>query len=244
MEKGYFEKNIVVTPDYCDMAAGLSPLGAFTIFQGIASEHAEQIGVGFRAMGERGEFWLTVHTRVDFLSRAYIMDELKAETWPEKCEEGASRCYRSYCLSRGDQAVAVGRTQWAILGPEKKVMKFSESGVPKDFPFIERESVQGPNARFRDDFSEDDLRFVRKVCATDIDLGRHMNNVSYVRVLMDCFSAKEIASGRMKSVEIHYFAPCLEGDELAVYVKNEETQTRAAIKREGKIAAMACVKMG
>lgn len=51
MEKGYFEKNIVVTPDYCDMAAGLSPLGAFTIFQGIASEHAEQIGVGFRAMG-------------------------------------------------------------------------------------------------------------------------------------------------------------------------------------------------
>ena len=111
MEKGYFEKNIVVTPDYCDMAAGLSPLGAFTIFQGIASEHAEQIGVGFRAMGERGEFWLTVHTRVDFLSRAYIMDELKAETWPEKCEEGASRCYRSYCLSRGDQAVAVGFQQ-------------------------------------------------------------------------------------------------------------------------------------
>ena len=189
MEKGYFEKNIVVTPDYCDMAAGLSPLGAFTIFQGIASEHAEQIGVGFRAMGERGEFWLTVHTRVDFLSRAYIMDELKAETWPEKCEEGASRCYRSYCLSHGDQAVAVGRTQWAILGPEKKVMKFSESGFPKDFPFIERESVQGPNARFRDDFSEDDLRFVRKVCATDIDLGRHMKNVSYVRVLIDCFSA-------------------------------------------------------
>lgn len=244
MEKGYFEKNIVVTPDYCDMAAGLSPLGAFTIFQGIASEHAEQIGVGFRAMGERGEFWLTVHTRVDFLSRAYIMDELKAETWPEKCEESASRCYRSYCLSRGDQAVAVGRTQWAILGPEKKVMKFSESGFPKDFPFIERESVQGPNARFHDDFSEDDLRFVHKVYASDIDLGRHMNNVSYVRVLMDCFSAKEIASGRMKSVEIHYFAPCLEGDELAVYVKNEETQTRAAIKREGKIAAMACVKMG
>ena len=244
MEKGYFEKNIVLTPDYCDMAAGLSPLGAFTIFQGIASEHAEQIGVGFRAMGERGEFWLTVHTRVDFLSRAYIMDELKAETWPEKCEEGASRCYRSYCLSRGGQAVAVGRTQWAILGPEKKVMKFSESGFPKDFPFVERESVQGPNARFRDDFSEDDLRFIHKVYASDIDLGRHMNNVSYVRVLMDCFSAKEIASGRMKSVEIHYFAPCLEGDELAVYVKNEETQTRAAIKREGKIAAMACVKMG
>ena len=50
MQAGFFEKQIVLTPDLCSSAAALSPLAAFTIFQGIASEHAERIGVGGAAM--------------------------------------------------------------------------------------------------------------------------------------------------------------------------------------------------
>ena len=78
MQAGFFEKQIVLTPDLCGSAAALSPLAAFTIFQGIASEHAERIGVGGAAMAKRGEFWLTVHSRVDFYEPAYLMDELTA----------------------------------------------------------------------------------------------------------------------------------------------------------------------
>ena len=59
MQTGFFEKQIVLTPDLCGSAAALSPLAAFTIFQGVASEHAEKIGVGGAAMAKRGEFWLT-----------------------------------------------------------------------------------------------------------------------------------------------------------------------------------------
>ena len=72
MQQGIFEKSITVTPDYCDAAAQLSPLAAFTIFQGIAAQHAELIGVGGAAMAKRGEFWLTVHTRVGFRRRAGV----------------------------------------------------------------------------------------------------------------------------------------------------------------------------
>ena len=39
-----------------------------------------------------------------------------------------------------------------------------------------------------------------------------MNNVAYVRVLLDCFSAAQIASGKIVSIEAHYAAPCLEGE--------------------------------
>ena len=67
MQTGFFEKQIVLTPDLCGSAAALSPLAAFTIFQGVASEHAEKIGVGGAAMAKRGEFWLTgvSHGRTD-----------------------------------------------------------------------------------------------------------------------------------------------------------------------------------
>ena len=141
MQQGIFEKNITVTPDYCDAAAQLSPLAAFTIFQGIAAQHAELIGVGGAAMAKRGEFWLTVHTRVDFLQRAGLMDELTAATWPEPCDGKAIRCYRSYSLRRGDALLALGRTQWAVLGPEKKLMPFAQTGFPADFPFSDRTGI-------------------------------------------------------------------------------------------------------
>ena len=75
-----FEKRLTVTPDYCDASGALSPLAAFTIFQGIAAQHAEVLGVGSSAMAKKGEFWLTVHTRVDLFERAYLMDELTVRT--------------------------------------------------------------------------------------------------------------------------------------------------------------------
>ena len=103
METGSFEKQIVLTPDLCGRRAGLSPLAAFTIFQGIASEHAEAIGVGGAAMAKRGEFWLTVHSRVDFYEPAYLMDALTAQTWPERCEGRDIRCFRSYRANRSSR---------------------------------------------------------------------------------------------------------------------------------------------
>ena len=131
MQQGYFEKEFTLTPDYCDARAGLSPLGAFTIFQAIATEHAEKIGVGGAAMAKRGEFWLTVHSRIDFFGRAQLMQTLTAKTWPEGCDEKSIRCFRSYSLRCGDALVAMGRTQWAILGPEQKVVPFGQSGFPR-----------------------------------------------------------------------------------------------------------------
>lgn len=50
-----FEKRLTVTPDYCDASGALSPLAAFTIFQGIAAQHAEVLGVGSSAMAKKGD---------------------------------------------------------------------------------------------------------------------------------------------------------------------------------------------
>ena len=157
MQAGFFEKQIVLTPDLCGSAAALSPLAAFTINQGIASEHAERIGVGGAAMAKRGEFWLTVHSRVDFYGPAYLMDELTARTWPEQCEGRDIRCFRSYRLTKGEQTVALGRTQWANLGSEQKILRFEQSGFPADFPFPETAAIDEPPVRFHDELTQDEL---------------------------------------------------------------------------------------
>ena len=243
MQQGFFEKEFVLTPDYCDARAGLSPLGAFTIFQAIATQHAELIGVGGAAMAKRGEFWLTVHSRIDFLGKAKLMQTLRAKTWPEPCDEKSIRCFRSYSLRCGEALIARGRTQWAILGPEKKVVPFGQSGFPQDFPFTGEAGITDAPTRFHDDFTLSD--FVREytVRSTDIDFGRHMNNVAYIRVLLDCFPAETIASGTISSIEAHYSAACLEGETLSVYQKQDGDTVCIAIKKaDGKPAVLAAVR--
>lgn len=238
-----FEREIIVTPDYCDASGALSPLAAFTIFQGIAAQHAEVLGVGSAAMAKKGEFWLTVHTRVDLFARAEMMDSLTVRTWAEACSERDMRTYRSYTLSRGETLIARGKTEWAVLGPDKRVIRFSDYGFPEDYPFRAESAIPETLQRFHEKFTEDDLFSRYTVRPTDIDLGRHMNNIAYVRLLLDCFTAQELASGKIRSVELHFSTSCFEGEELTVYRKlhDDGTCRIGIVKADGKTASQACV---
>lgn len=241
--QGFFEKNFTLSPDYCGASARMSPLAAFTMFQAIAAEHAERIGVGGAAMAQRGAFWLTLHSRVDFFRWPALAQEVTAATWPEHCEGRSLRCFRSYSLRQGDQLLALGRTQWAVLGEKGRLIPFAQSGFPEDFPFAEREGITEAPARFRDDLLPEELVQRHTVRSTDIDMGRHMNNVAYVRLLLDCFPASVLADGKIGSMEIHYAAPCLEGEELSVLCRREGSICRMAVRKpDGKTAVLAAVR--
>ena len=142
--QGFFEKNFTLSPDYCGASARMSPLAVFTMFQAIAAEHAERIGVGGAAMARRGAFWLTLHSRVDFFRWPALAQEVTAATWPEHCEGRSLRCFRSYSLRQGDQLLALGRTQWAVLGEKGRLIPFAQSGFPEDFPFVEGRASRRP----------------------------------------------------------------------------------------------------
>lgn len=239
---GIFEKDYILTPEYCGMRSELSPLAPFLMFQAIAAQHAELLGVGGDAMARRGQFWLAVHTRVDFFSAARMMDTLTARTWAEPCGERDIRIYRSYTLDRGETRIAAGRTEWAVLGSEKRLVPFGAIGFPSNYPYPRDSAIAERPRRLRDCFADDALCARSTVHSTDIDLGRHMNNVAYVRRLLDCFTADELASNAIRSFEIHFSAPCLEGEPLFFYRQKTENGWLLGVRKEnGKAAALASV---
>ena len=84
-----------------------------------------------------------------------------------------------------------------------------------------------------------------RVTDAEIDDNGHMNNVAYVRLLLDCFSAKELASGMIRTIEAHYASPCLEGETLGVFCRREEGRCRMAVKHaDGRPAVLAQVIFG
>ena len=78
------QQTLDIGPSIADVEGLLSYSGAFHVFQDLAAAHAERLGVGLGAMAEQSLFWLTVRTKIVFLSRPALGEAVTLRTWPEK----------------------------------------------------------------------------------------------------------------------------------------------------------------
>ena len=148
------------------------------------------------------------------------------------------RGYRGYDIFVGDKRIAEGLTEWVVLNRETGFVRFSEFGFPEDFDFQDYVAREGKLRRFRDEFSDEDEVYTFVVRTSSIDIGRHMNNVAYVRAFLDCFSADEAASMPVRTMEARYISACMEGEELKIYKKQtEDGYVLGARRSDGKCAA-------
>ena len=239
METGVYTRPFIVQPDHCGKDAALSPIGAFIAFQALSAEHAQILGIGAAAMMKQKKFWVTVHNRIDFTGNAWLLDQLSASTWAEPCDPESLRCFRGYSLMKGDKPVALARTQWAIIGADGQAIPFRESGFPSDYQFTEMPGITDEPAWLEDDFQEQDVCGEFTVRSTDIDFGNHMNNIAYVRKFLDQFPSDQIITRSIRSIEIHYGHPCMEGKTLKIYRKQEGNTCRMCIRNsKGQTAAL------
>ena len=136
----------------------------------------------------KGMFWITVKTMIRFVERPGVLETVQVSTWPEA--PGEKRCNRHYAICRDGKPLVLGKTEWAIVSvltkrPQRMAGLLpgaldypAEAACPEPFPMIDERFDAPPFAEHR-------------VVATDIDLARHMNNVAYVRAIVNAFSVKE-----------------------------------------------------
>lgn len=238
--EGYFEKTAVLTPSQCDASSRLSLYSTFVLFQDIASEHAERLGIGGAAMAAKGLFWLTVRTRVKVYHRPSLMQEVRIRTWLGEFAPGDLRTDRFYTMTCGGRLVAEGRTEWAVLRlADHGVARMREVGIP-DVEICPDKVCDAPFSRFRWEFAPEDLAMEHVVRPSDVDMGHHMNNTAYVRALLDTFTVEELLALRPAEFEICFRQACFGGDTLTLRRQTQENGFRFAVLRpDGKDAALA-----
>ena len=59
------------------------------------------------------------------------------------------------------------------------------------------------------------------VTATDIDMARHMNNVAYVRAIIDAFPLKAWKAMDVRQIDVIFLASAHEGDTLRFQQRSE-----------------------
>ena len=240
MQEKYSREMTVVT-SMCGADGKISIPSAFTAFQDIAAEHAEVLGVGFKHMQKNHGFWVTVRTRVHFYKKPELIDKICIETWP--LQHGKVRCDRCYRMTKNGETMVEGRTEWCVANTETGAASPLDNVFAPDIEYCDEKLLDAPYARFRHNFAEEDKVCSHAVRTTDIDLGRHMNNVAYLRVLTDSFSVAELEGMEVSEVEIMFLSPCYEGDVLDIMRRKTDFGYEFGVRRsDGRYAALALMK--
>lgn len=209
-------KDLLVLTSDCDATGRLGIRNIFDLCMDLAAAHAAQLGVSYYDMLDRRCFWVAVRTRVRFGTRPLLGEKIEAETWPGK--PGLAKSDRLYRLTWRGDVFAEGRTEWAGQDIDTGLVRRTASfGYPLDMIHREERLCAEPFTRFKDFEPTPDIVVTRYVVdPMDIDLGKHMNNVAYIRMLLGTFSTAEQEKMDVSEMEISYRLGCYEGEALQI----------------------------
>ena len=217
---GIFERKLTVLTSMCDSTAKMSHWSAFSLFMDLATEHANELGVGSDKLGEKGLIWVASKTKAVFIGRPAFMSKITATTWPE--EPQRIRFNRHYTIRDENGILIKGKTEWAIIDKQSGKPQKGDGVYPQELNYYDNLAVEEPFSRITADFENAELIDSYRVKSTDIDLYGHMNNVAYIRAFMETLSTVELKKTDIASLEISYRIPCFEGDILRLYRKNAD----------------------
>ena len=223
-------RTIPILPSVCDAEMKLSVPDLFAWFMDIATLHAEALGVGAKAMMDRGLFWLTVKTKVRILRRPRMLETVTLFTRPLVPER--VKAIREYRLERDGELLAEGKTEWAVIDTGSGRLCPMAGIFPAGLELAAEAAYPAPFARIRPDFSEAEPIGSYRVRATDIDLGGHMNNIAYLRAILGVLPGEALKALPQGEIEIVFRTPCFEGDALTVKRRETESGWELALLRE------------
>ena len=234
-------RSILVLTSICDAEGKLGVKNTFDCFMDLAAEHAQSLGVGYYDMVKRGCIWVAVRTRVKFYRRPLLGETILTETWPGK--PGLAKSDRFYRIWNGDELLAEGRTEWTAQDLETGAVRRTDSYGWPELPLREDKVCAEPFTRFKR-LTEGET-FSYTVGSMDIDTGRHMNNVAYIRMMLGTFSTSELADMELREAEISYRRACFEGETLTVRrAFPDGAWMFQAEKPDGEAAVQAVLRLG
>ncbi|MBQ7965067.1 MAG: hypothetical protein IJ331_03180 [Ruminococcus sp.] len=235
--KNKMERELFVPLSHCDNTSRLSVPFMFNLFMDIATDHANELHLSSKDLGEN-MFWLATRTKVIVNRRPEMSEKVTLATWPEKAVR--VRANRHYTIS-DEQGVAIaGKTEWAVINTQSGKLQRLNDIYGEDFDFCEDVSCEESYARVKDNFDDAEIFAEYTIRSTDIDVGQHMNNAAYVRALFSLFSCKELEKSSVREIDITYKNQSFEGETLTIKVREAEDGAfeYGMIKPDSTVAAV------
>jgi medium-chain acyl-[acyl-carrier-protein] hydrolase len=195
----------------------IAPYGVLDIFQDMAGEHADYIGIGFDDMLKKNYAWVIVRTKFEIISSPKEYQSVNVTTWPKK--RGKIDFDREYEICDLDGNVLVkGISKWCIIDLKNRRVSPARD-VEYSITPIEKENFPGPFSKIESFSIEGFNKVEGKTTYIDLDHNGHINNISYARYISNAlaFTKEE----KIKTFEINYNKELHLGDEYVLYYQKE-----------------------
>ncbi len=200
---------ITLYNSYFDLNDNLTPKSILSIFQDVASIHAEEIGVGFKTMLEKNLYWVLSRVKFDILKMPDLNQTVVVETWPH--QKGRIDFDRDFkILSENGEQLIVGTSKWCVIGTINRTLQRTEN--------VNYVGEYCLDVNYTDKFSKIMLptdsyenQFVHTVSFSDLDHNQHMNNTNYANLVLNATHSKTF-----KHFEINFVNECKLGEQIKV----------------------------
>lgn len=191
------------------------------VFQTAVALHTQDTCVGFKQLLENENAkWIISRIRFEIDRFPENCEDITVETWPLE----ASRLRFERCFELHDsKGIAVNAiSDWVVIDADTSAPRRASS-IPMPFEsYLTKRCVTNKYSMVSADVTADDICYVKTIRVSDLDLNGHVNNISYIKMAVDCFKTDELEKLCMKSFEMYYKEQCFEGENVTLYRKAVE----------------------
>ena len=196
----------------CDAGGKLGMAQCFDLFSDASTRHTDLLGAGLNELHKVGKFWMVTKTVVKAVRMPSLSEEVSLSTWASKPSHVTYD--RNYCIMSGDEPLVLGKSEWTCIAFDTGRFTRLNKVFPEDLGFPEEQAVPEPFEKIEDEGFSEQPYAAHRICFTDLDMNRHMNNARYAYAVMDTFGSQELKDVPVKFMQIIYKAQAREGDLL------------------------------
>lgn len=205
----YSEKFIFTEEDFDDLG-NLLPEKVLSVFQHLAGQHAENLGIGFQAMLKRNLLWVVTQIKYQITGKTSVGQSLIGTTWPSPPSRLGFE--RQYTLSDEQGNVLIkGVSNWVVIDTKSRRFCSVDNLYPSD-DYCTAKCFPDRLKRIKD-FQSDGESFTVCPNESDIDNNGHVNNTKYARFIFDALDGFK---GELDSFRIEYIHEVMPHQSLSI----------------------------
>ena len=217
----------VVKSFECDRKDTLRLVSLLNMFQDIADDSANSIGIGYDYLRTVGKAWVLIAMNVEIDRMPRLQEEITVISWPS--DELALYTEREFEVWSGDQRIIRACSQWIIIDFESRrpvpVRKYLPDYEPVREKVITDNRFRKLAEATRPDYTESFL-----VRYDDIDRNDHVNNAVYSLWASESLVPEYRLAHEPARLDINFKKEGLFGEKILVTTQMEADTSLHSIK--------------
>ena len=192
----------------------LSMHGLAYCMQESAINHAEAAQAGYEDLIKNNQAWVLTRQMIKLFEVPRLNQKITIETWAHnRTENLAIRDFN--ILNKDNEIMGISRTSWMVLDLHTR--------RPVRLSFRIQENIPLMPGRLIEDLIlekipvpelDPETERTYHVVYSDLDMNQHVNNINYLKWVLDDFDYDFRVTLRISSIEMNYLGEALYGDTL------------------------------